>query len=168
MKQDNPYETSAMATMIADRSLMGRMREWYLQPFPVRIGNEHAFQWIVDSIVMVMLWIVGCGIADLCRHALWFLEPTAYTVSLTIGWFPIGMWIHYCRVSQFTGSTAIALISVLLAIRAISAEGQSLFSLLIAIPILMIVLPCEHLLGKFVLGWLPSSSTRELREHIKD
>jgi hypothetical protein len=150
--------------MIADRSLVVRMRDWCLQPFPVRVGTANAFQWIADSIVAGMFWIVGCGIADMCRQALWFLEPIAYTVSLTIGWFPIGVWMHYCRVSQFTGSTAISLISVLLAIRAMSAGGQGFLSLLIAIPVLMMVLPCEHLLGKLVLGWLPSSSTREMRE----
>ena len=49
-----------------------------------------------------------------------------------------------------------------------SAELSGLFSLPLAFAILVLILPCEFLLGKMILGWLPSSSTQKRREHLKD
>ena len=158
----NPYEPSTVT--IDDRSVLARFRDWYRLPFPVRVGEENPFQWIADAIVALILWIGGCGIADFCRDASPFLEPIAYSVGLMIGWFPIGMWMHYCRVSRFSVSTATVLISMTLSIRAGSAGMQGLLSLPLAFAILVVVLPCEHLLGKLIIGLLPSSSTRKQRE----
>ncbi len=76
----------------------------------------------------------------------------------------MGMWIHYCRVTRFTRSTVLLLVSFLLAFKAAAAGMDGLYSLPLACAVLVVALPCEHLLGKLIIGWLPSSSTKKQRE----
>ncbi len=159
----NPYEPPIAPN--EDRDVLARFRDWYRLPFPVRVGEENPFQWIADTVVALILLLVGCGIADFFHQSSSFLEPIAYSVGLMLGCFPIGMWMHYCRVSQFTPLSATLLISLVLAVRAGAAGLHGLHSLPLAFAVLLVVLPCQHLLGKLVLGWLPLSSTRNHREN---
>lgn len=158
----NPYEPPPAT--IDDRSVLARFRDWYRLPFPVRVGEENPFQWIADTMVALILLIPGLSVADLFHQSSSFLEPIAYSVGLMIGCFPVGMWMHYCRVSQFTPLSVILLVSLVLALRAGAAGLHALHSLPVAFAVLVIALPCQHLMGKLILGWLPASSTRIQRE----
>lgn len=152
----NPYQPPSV--MIDNPSMLVRLRNWYRVPFPVRVGDERSFQWVADALITMLMWIGGCVIDNLCRQASPF--PIPYSVGLTIGWFPIGMWFHYCRVAHFTRWRSILFISFMIAVDAGAVDFQGLRTLPLAYTVLAVVLSFEHLLGKLVLARLPASSTR--------
>ncbi len=156
----SPNEPSTR-TMV-HRSTLERFADWVRVPFPVRVGIENRFRWLVDAFIAFVLWIVGALVAGLLAEAMPFLGPLAYPVGLILGWFPVGMWMHYCRVPNKTGIGAILLvIAALLASFAFKDGFRGLLFLPLAFAVLGLILPLELAVGRQILGWLPSSSARQ-------
>ena len=148
----------------AMNSIRARILLELRRPVPLRIDTDSAFQWILDSLVAVVLWILGIGVAGMLVPALSFLEQLAYTTALTIGWFPIGMWMHYCRVSSYTGRLTTILILGPLMLAAVGSGNKGVLLVPIALIVLSPVLMAELMIGKRLLELLPASNSRIMTE----
>ncbi|MEM8672173.1 MAG: hypothetical protein AAGG48_31955 [Planctomycetota bacterium] len=117
----------------------------------------------MDSLVALLLWIIGTLVAGVVAGNLSFLNPITYLLGLTVGWFPVLMWMFYCRVTRDIGIAPLILIAALLTLLSIQEGWRGLLTLPLAFLVLALILPLELVLGKLVLGWLPSSSTHQDR-----
>lgn len=133
---------------------------WLKGPLPMRREPDGAFRWIADALVTFALWFVGNVVGGVFASVATFLEPIAYPTGLVIGYFPIVLWAHYCRVGRTSASGAAALIVGLLVWFAFREGRNGLTELPAALLIIAVVLPIETVLGKAVLGWLPGSKPR--------
>ena len=154
-----PGSNEQLSRGTAQRPFGVRFLGWMRSPVPVRTGTETSYRWLLDACVALVLWILGVGIAAACAKSMSFLDPLAYPVGLLIGWFPVGVWIHYCRVSRWTWSAAVLMIASLLIMCAARMGGWVVLPL--AFAVLLLVLPLGLMLGKFVLEWLPASGKPE-------
>jgi predicted branched-subunit amino acid permease len=149
---------------IEDLTTFERFAHWLRAPFPVRARTEHRFQWLVDAFVAFVLWIVGTIVAGFFSQALPSLEALAYPTGLFIGWFPIEMWMRYCRMSRETGIAAVLLSAGLLTFFAVFAGWRGVSVLPSAFAILLLLLPVEWMIAKLIFGWRLSSRSGQQTE----
>lgn len=138
-------------------------------PVPVRRGRARntPLIWLFDSFVATALWLIGIACAGYLNT--WLTQVTGMTMygtSLFVACFPIGMWMHYCRVGWFrtyTNGIAVILFAYII------GEIQQFDRLWIRIPtglgILALTLPIEFGLGKVFLSLLPGSHSRHARRN---
>jgi len=132
-------------------------------PVPIRVTTESTFRWIIiDVLVTVVLWILGTGVAGLFLPALSFLDSIAYTTALIIAYFPIGLWMHYCRVSTFTLRHSAILIVGPLTLASIGDGIKGALLVPIALLVVFPMLIAELTIGKRLLTLLPASSSRKM------
>lgn len=156
-----------------ERTTSNHWNRWWMfhvlsLPFPTRRERTRRlpFIWLFDLFIATILWLVGCTMAeyfDVLLKAL--IGVDMYGPLAIIGWFPLGMWMHYCTVgfSNLTYRRASILIIVLgLYGELLQIEG-SWIRLPFGLAILAITLPLEFLLCKIVFSLLPGSCTSKVR-----
>lgn len=153
----NPYKPPTLN--IDGRSTWSRLLDAEFYAIPVRVGPVSPIRWVGDALVAFLLWSVGTLAASAMQSAP-LMASVDYTVCLTLGWFPIALWMHYCGVVRMIGCAAATLAALALAFASSPVSEDSTTTALLSFAALTLLLPLEFTIGRFVLGALPSSSAR--------
>ena len=110
----------------------------------------------------LVIAIAGSIVAGLLCDALPLLGKLGYSTCLFIGWLPLFLWMHYCRVGfngiehVKHGVIAVALFFAWIVVIQIIDDGPAILSQLPAnVALLCIVLPIETIIGIHLLSQLP-------------
>ena len=123
-------------------------------PNRLRSKMESPFQWFSDAIIAFVLCLFGILLAGAIADVTPFLGESAYPTGLLIAWFPVMLWMHYCRVVQIATDRPILcaiLVSVLFffvaspaVIASVMESGPiGLWQMLFALVIILFILPIE-------------------------
>lgn len=139
-------------------------------PAPTRRGRARKlpYIWLFDSFVATILCFVGGTIAEYINVIFTaVIGIDMYGTTLLIGWFPLGMWMHYCRVgfANWTYRRTTALIVVLFLFGELQQIDGSWIRIPFGLAVLAIALPLERMLGTIVFSLLPGSRPSKTRQN---
>ncbi|MEM6366253.1 MAG: hypothetical protein AAF745_17630 [Planctomycetota bacterium] len=155
----NPYEPSH--TEPEPASAWMRLAHWIFEAPPVRSTPERTSQWLLDSLVALIVIFAGFAAAGLIAEHLLFLRSMAYPTGLAIGCLPFVLWLNYCQSKHFMLRGYFGMVCVAFVISTLQSGLIDVLLLPLAIAITLTVLPIEIAIGKIVLAMLPGSSARD-------
>ncbi|NND99055.1 MAG: hypothetical protein HKN47_17195 [Pirellulaceae bacterium] len=127
---------------------------WLKEPLPTRPVTQDRYDWIADVVVGAALVFIGYLFAVNFAHWAYFLDPMALGAGLLIGWYPTGLWMHYCGWDRRSFGSVALLLSALLVLVAMDAGDGAFTMLPLAGAVAGIGMLVEHVCAKHALEWL--------------